>query len=95
MEFSAGHLITGLSILFRPESTGVNVQTSGEKRVNQFHDGEQVRILKSGLEVEMIVFRQSGDWVYVFDRDNRVYQFHVSDVLGPVRSWAGCRERQA
>ncbi len=49
--------------------------------MKQFQDGEQARILKGGEEVEVIVFRQSGEWVYVFDRRNRVYQFHVSDLL--------------
>jgi len=46
-----------------------------------FQDGEEARILKRGVEAEAIVFHQSGEIVYVFDRENRPYQFHVESVV--------------
>ena len=57
--------------------------------MHQFQDGDEARILRRGVEVEVRVFRQSGELVYIFDMENRPYQLHVRDVL-PVRR--GCAD---
>ena len=49
--------------------------------MHQFHEGEEATIIKDGVEVEVVVFRQSGEAVYVFDKANRAYKFHVEDLL--------------
>lgn len=48
--------------------------------MHDFRDGEEARVLQHGIEVEVVVFRQSGELLYVFDKQNRLYQFHVRDV---------------
>lgn len=53
--------------------------------MREFQDGEVARVLRHGIEVEVVVFRQLGELIYVFDKKNRPYQFHVRDVL-PARS---------
>ena len=49
--------------------------------MHHFQNGEKARVLKHGVEVEVIVFRQLGEFVYAFDDGNRAYQFHVGEVL--------------
>jgi hypothetical protein len=48
--------------------------------VNEFWEGQKASVMKHGVEVEMIVFRQSGELVSLFDRSHRFYLFHVRDV---------------
>lgn len=43
-------------------------------------EGQKATVLKEGVEVEMIVFHQSGELVYLFDLANRCYLFPVSAV---------------
>lgn len=56
--------------------------------MHHFQNGEAAKILKHGVEVEVVVFRQLGEFVYAFDKGNRAYQFRVKDVL-PVREQSG------
>lgn len=53
--------------------------------MHKFHEGDTASVIKDGVEVEMIVFHQSGELVSLFDRTNRYYLFHVMDVR-PLRS---------
>jgi len=53
--------------------------------MREFHDGEEARVIQHGVEVEVVVFCQSGDWVYVFDKANRAYQYRERDLM-PVRT---------
>ena len=48
--------------------------------MHHFQDGEEARVMKNGAEVSVIVFRQLGEAVYVFDSASRAYLFHVKDV---------------
>jgi len=50
-----------------------------------FQEGQKASVMKDGDEVEMIVFHQSGELVYLFDRANRCYLYHIRDVR-PVKS---------
>ena len=53
--------------------------------MNTFREGQKACVMKHGVEVEMIVFRQTGELVSLFDRSHRFYLFHVKDVY-PVKS---------
>ena len=53
--------------------------------MHEFQDGEEARVIKHGVEVEVMVFRQTGDLVYVFDKENRAYQYPARDVM-PART---------
>jgi hypothetical protein len=54
--------------------------------VDRFEEGQKVSVMKQGAEVEMIVFRQSGGLVSLFDRSNRFYLFQVKDVR-PIKGY--------
>lgn len=49
--------------------------------VHEFQDGEEAKVIRHGVEVEVMVFRQTGDFVYVFDKENRAYQYRARDVM--------------
>ena len=53
--------------------------------MHEFQEGEEARVIRHGAQVELMVFRQIGDFVYVFDKNNRAYQYHVRDVM-PART---------
>ena len=53
--------------------------------MHKFQEGQKASVIKDGAEVEMIVFHQSGELVYLFDPANRCYLLHISDVC-PVES---------
>lgn len=57
--------------------------------MRDFQNGEEARVLKRGVEMEVIVFRQSGEFVYVFDKENRLYQFHFSEILPAINPYLG------
>lgn len=61
--------------------------------MHDFHTGEPVRILKHGVEAELTVFSQQGEFVYVFDKRNRAFQFHVSNVFPLTRLHSDTHER--
>ena len=48
--------------------------------MTKYREGQKARVMKHGIEVEMIVFRQTGELVSLFDRSNRFYLFHTRDV---------------
>ncbi len=48
--------------------------------MHEFQDGEEARVVLHGIEVEVVVFRQCGELVYVFDQKNHAYQFHVKNL---------------
>jgi hypothetical protein len=60
--------------------------------MHEFQDGEEARVIKHGTEVEVMVFRQIGDLVYVFDKANRAYQYRVRDVLPARRLYTDTHE---
>lgn len=64
--------------------------------MHTFQEGQKARVMKdSGAEVEMIVFHQSGELVYLFDRANRYYLFHNRDVRlvpSPESSISSCND---
>lgn len=49
--------------------------------MNHFQPGEQLRIFKHGVHVDVVAFRQLGEFVYVFDEMIRMYQYRISDVV--------------
>lgn len=49
--------------------------------MHQFRDGDAAKILRHGIEVELFVFRQCGELVYVFDRRNHLYRLPVRDLM--------------
>ncbi|KAA6458305.1 hypothetical protein DYQ86_20535 [Acidobacteria bacterium AB60] len=49
--------------------------------MEHFEVGDRVTILSHGMKMEVVVFRQLGAFVYLSDKENRVYQFPVDDVL--------------
>ena len=57
--------------------------------MHKFQEGQKARVMKQGAEVEMIVFHQSEELVYLFDQANRCYLFHIRDVH-PVKSPQSC-----
>ena len=62
--------------------------------LRRFQNGEKATMVAHGTKVDVIVFRQTGDIVYVFDPSNRCYQVNVREVeqsLQLVRSSEGIR----
>lgn len=55
--------------------------------MHKFEEGQKASVIRnSGAEIEMIVFHQSGELVYLFDQANRYYLFHIRNVR-PVKSF--------
>jgi hypothetical protein len=48
--------------------------------VHKYQEGDKASVCKQGAEVEMIVFRQAGELVSLFDQSNRYYLFHIGEV---------------
>ena len=56
--------------------------------MHHFENGEAAKVIRHGEEMEVIVFRQLGEFVYAFDNKNRVYLFRATDVA-PMRVPSG------
>jgi hypothetical protein len=61
--------------------------------MHEFQEGEEAKVIRRGAEVELMVFRQIGDFVYVFDKENRGYQYHVRDVKPATTLYTDAHEK--
>lgn len=73
--FLPGYLVHLPSVLFKLRN----------RPMHHFQDGEEARVIRNGADLPVVVFRQLGEVVYVFDGANRAYQFHVEDVRPAMR----------